>query len=91
MPSPASCERIWAIVMYTPPYCPRSNAIEAMFKGMNDYNRTERVLAQSDPQSCIKQGMDGGRWATRVGVRAPLSAGRQEVAGRPRCTLNHAF
>ena len=46
-----------AIVLYTPPYCPRSNAIEAMFKGMNDFIRTERVLAQSDPQGCIEQGL----------------------------------
>ena len=30
------------MVVYTPPYCPRANAIEPMFKGMNDFIRANR-------------------------------------------------
>ena len=54
-----------AVVVYTPPYCPRANAIEPMFKGMNDFIRANRSLAQPDPEACIERGVEA------AGARAP--------------------
>jgi hypothetical protein len=61
-----------AVVVYTPPYCPRANAIEPMFKGMNDFIRANRSLAQSDPEACIERGLEaaGRRGALQYVLRS---------------------
>lgn len=43
---------------YTPPYCPRANAIEAMFKAMNDYIRTHaNGVSKTHPKQAIENGL----------------------------------
>ena len=46
-----------AIVAFTPPYCQRANAIEPLFKGMNDYVRRNRELSRSDPAESLRLGL----------------------------------
>ena len=66
-----------AVLLYTPPYCPRANAIEAMFKGMNDFIRRERHLAEADPAEAIRLGLlSGGEHAHAFVMRS-----EKDVAG----------
>ena len=70
------CATRGALVVYTPPYCPRANAIEAMFKGMNDYIRANRSDAQSDPQACIERGLEA---AGRAGALQYVLRSQEDV------------
>ena len=49
-----------AVLVYTPPYCPRSNAIEPVFKSMNDFIARERGLAKENPPEAIRLGLLSG-------------------------------
>jgi transposase len=45
-------------LVYTPPYCPRANAIEAMFKAMNDDIRANtHGLSRTNPKQAIENGL----------------------------------
>ena len=46
-----------AVLVYTPPYCPRANAIEALFKAMNDGCRRNRALSKSNPTQAMREGL----------------------------------
>ena len=46
-----------ALLCYTPPYCPRANAIEPMFKAMNDFARRNRELTLRDPKEAMQAGL----------------------------------
>ena len=66
-----------AVVAFTPPYCQRANAIEPLFKGMNDFIRRERHLAEADPAEAIRLGLlSGGEHAHAFVMRS-----EKDVAG----------
>ena len=56
--NPRTGRTVHPILIYTPPYCPRSNAIEAGFKTMNDYiKQHEDGISQTDPAAAITNGL----------------------------------
>jgi|EP01047_Picozoa_sp_COSAG01_P036694 transposase len=47
-----------AVLIYTPPYCPRANPIEAMFNLMNKFlEREVDGITRTDPESAIEEGL----------------------------------
>ena len=55
---PVSGRQIAPKLIYTPPYCPRANAIENMFKAMNDDIRANtHGLAHTNPRQAIYNGL----------------------------------
>ena len=66
-----------AVVAFTPPYCQRANAIEPLFKGMNDYVRRNRELARTDPAESLRLGLlHGGKAAYKY-----VQQSEKDVAG----------
>ena len=64
-------KRKGGVLLYTPPFCPRANAIEPMFKGMNDYIARDRHLARTNPKECIRRGLlSGGQSALSYVLRS---------------------
>ena len=56
--NPRTGRTVHSILIYTPPYCPRSNAIEAGFKTMNDYiKQHEDGISKTDPAQAITNGL----------------------------------
>ena len=56
--NPATGQRVHPILCYTPPYCSRANAIEAMFKCMNSYIKAHaHGISKTDPKQAIKNGL----------------------------------
>ena len=48
-----------------------------MFKGMNDFIRANRSLAQSDPESCIERGLEA---AGRAGALQYVLRSQEDVS-----------
>jgi hypothetical protein len=46
-----------AVLVYTPPYCPRANAVESIFKEMTDYCRRHREATKRDPPAAMTAGL----------------------------------
>jgi transposase len=51
------CSLKGAVVLYIPPFCPNSNAIESLFKHMNDDIRAHRTRAEENPAQAIIDGL----------------------------------
>jgi hypothetical protein len=45
------------VLLYTPPYCPRANAVESIFKEMTDYCRRHREATKRDPPAAMTAGL----------------------------------
>jgi transposase len=71
-----------AVLIYTPPYCPRSNAIEPVFKAMNDYIARDRVTARDDPEEAIRLGLLSGGQSAMSFVQRSVKDVRGWLDGR---------